>query len=231
MVSLTLSLVLQLTLQLLASRGAIRMAKVKLNLKGLSTTEKIAKGRQIVAALTGNPNFPTPQPALSVVSAALDELEASNADLQTSRQSTTAKTSFNHQKEDAVEGILRQLAGYVESVSRDDEPKILSAGMSVRSAATPTHVHEVPAALGVTEGDHEGQLDAHWDTVKSAKSYVIQQSTDPSNAASWVHVVVSTKSSATISGLVSGVRYWFRVAAVMSGGQSGWSDPASKIAS
>lgn len=206
------------------------MAKVKLNLKGLSITEKIAKGRQIVAALTGNPSFPNPQPALDAVTTALDELEASNADLQASRQSTTAKTSINHQKEDAVEAILRQLAGFVESVSGDDEPKILSAGMSVRSAATPTHVHEVPAALGLTGGDHEGQLDAHWDTVKGAKSYVIQQSTEPTNAASWVHAAVSPKSSATISGLVSGTRYWFRVAAVMSGGQSGWSDPATKIA-
>lgn len=34
----------------------------------------------------------------------------------------------------------------------------------------------------------------------------------------------------TISGLTSGVRYWFRVAAIGASGQSGWSDPATKIA-
>ncbi|HEV7473405.1 MAG TPA: fibronectin type III domain-containing protein [Pyrinomonadaceae bacterium] len=41
---------------------------------------------------------------------------------------------------------------------------------------------------------------------------------------------MSTKSSFTVTGLTPGTRYWFRVAAVGAGGQSGWSDPASKIA-
>ena len=32
------------------------------------------------------------------------------------------------------------------------------------------------------------------------------------------------------SGLTSGTRYWFRVAAAGASGQGGWSDPATKIA-
>jgi len=43
-------------------------------------------------------------------------------------------------------------------------------------------------------------------------------------------VGTSTKSTTTIDGLTSGTRYWFRVAAVAALGQSGWSDPATKIA-
>jgi len=45
-----------------------------------------------------------------------------------------------------------------------------------------------------------------------------------------VHGGVSTKSNFTAEGLNSGARYWFRVAAVNNNGQSGWSDPATKIA-
>ncbi|HEX8162016.1 MAG TPA: fibronectin type III domain-containing protein [Pyrinomonadaceae bacterium] len=38
------------------------------------------------------------------------------------------------------------------------------------------------------------------------------------------------KSQATIEGLTSGKKYWFRVAAVGPNGQSGWSNPATKLA-
>jgi hypothetical protein len=37
------------------------MAKVKLNIRSLSTTEKVAKARQIIKVLTDNADFTTPQ--------------------------------------------------------------------------------------------------------------------------------------------------------------------------
>ena len=43
------------------------MPKVKLNLKELSTLEKVAKARQIVTSLTGNPSFTTPHPTLALL--------------------------------------------------------------------------------------------------------------------------------------------------------------------
>jgi hypothetical protein len=48
-------------------------------------------------------------------------------------------------------------------------------------------------------------------------------------ALTWRDAGVSTKSRITIQGLPSGKRYWFRVAAINAAGQSGWSDPATKI--
>lgn len=206
------------------------MAKVKLNLRSLSTAEKVAKARQIVAALTGNPDFPNPQPPLASLTAAADETETAFADVQTARQSTLTVTSIWHDKEDTLDGRLRQAAAFVEAVAGDDETKILSAGISVKSTTPTTHTAVAPIALVVTEGDHDGELDLSWDPVKGAKSYVVERSADPPTATSWAHEAVSLKSSSTVSGLVSGTRYWFRVAAVTSAGQSGWSDPATKIA-
>ncbi|PYS47941.1 MAG: hypothetical protein DMF68_14680 [Acidobacteria bacterium] len=81
-----------------------------------------------------------------------------------------------------------------------------------------------------TVGDHDGEVDLQWDTVRGARSYVIEISADPPTNTSWQHKTVSTKSRATIEGLTSGTKYWFRVAAVGANGQSGWSDPATKIA-
>jgi hypothetical protein len=51
------------------------MARIKLNLSRLSLSQKIDKARQIVKALTGNPDFPTPTPALADVTGAIDDLD------------------------------------------------------------------------------------------------------------------------------------------------------------
>jgi hypothetical protein len=142
------------------------------------------------------------------------------------------KTSILHEKTDALTATLRQAAGYIESVAGDDETKILSAGVHVKStAASPSASETVaPAGLSASAGDHEGEIDLIWDKAKGAKSYVLERSPDPPTASSWAHEAVSPKSSATVNGLTSGTRYWFRVAAVTSAGQSGWSDPALKMA-
>lgn len=105
--------------------------------------------------------------------------------------------------------------------------KVLNALSFVASAP---QMPDTPTGLESTVGDHDGQIDLSWDPVSGAKSYVIQQSADPPTTTSWTHDSTSTKSSATVDGLTSGTRYWFRVSAVGPRGQSGWSDPATKIA-
>jgi hypothetical protein len=157
------------------------MAKVKLNIRTLSTTEKVAKARQIVTALTGNPSFTTPQPDLATLTAAADDLETAFGDVQTARQTGLTKTSILHEKEDALEGLLRQLATYVESIAGDDETKILSAGISIKTTAPSTPTAVTPIALSATEGDHDGELDLSWATVKGAKSYVVERKRRPTD--------------------------------------------------
>jgi len=207
------------------------MARIKLSLNRLSLSEKIAKARQIAASITGNASFPTPSPTLVLVTTAIDEAETAGAEAQQARQTAKEKTSVQNQKEDALVKIITKLAAYVESVAGDDEQIILSAGMDTRERGTvSTETATQPHALFVSAGDHDGELDLSWDKVAGAKSYVIEKSGDPPTATGWTHSGVSTKSTFTVSGLTSGTRYWFRVAAVNTNGQSGWSDPATKIA-
>jgi FtsP/CotA-like multicopper oxidase with cupredoxin domain len=206
------------------------MPKVKLNIKDKSIPERIARGRQIVKALTGNPAFPNPQPALSVLTAVTDELETAYAKSQADRQTSIASTTVTHDKNAAFEIAFRKAGAFVESIAAADPASILSAGMAVSGTRGPAHAAAAPTGLTASEGDHDGTLDLSHDRVPNGKSYVYEQSPDPPTATSWVHAAVSTKSSVTISGLVSGTRYWFRVAAVTSAGQTGWSDPATKIA-
>ena len=79
-------------------------------------------------------------------------------------------------------------------------------------------------------GDHEGVIDLSWKKVPKAKSYTIQMSADPPTPESWTQAAIATASTRTIENLASGKRFWFRVAAIGAMGQSGWSEPATKIA-
>jgi len=48
---------------------------------------------------------------------------------------------------------------------------------TVRFAATPSNdALPAPTALSATEGDHEGEIDLSWNSVKRARSYLIEHS-------------------------------------------------------
>ena len=205
------------------------MSKIKLNLRSLSIPEKIARSQQIVTALTGNPNFTAPHPPLAQVTAAINELEAASNAAQAARQEAKARTAAQNSKEEALDRILTQLVAYVESIAGDDEQLIMSAGLDVRAPST-AGTAPPPPALTATARDREGEIDLSWDAVRGARSYVIERSPDPPTASSWTHAGVSIRTQATIEGLTSGTRYWFRVASVTADGQGPWSNPAMKIA-
>jgi len=205
------------------------MAQIKLNFSRLSIPEKVARARQIVAAMTGNTHFTTPQPTLVAIIDAADQLEAAAGEVQTARQIAKTKTTIQNSKEDALTKLVSQEAGYVTAVSGGDEAIIQSAGMDVRAPSGSVAIPPPPQALSATAGDHDGQMDLSWDPVTSATSYAVETSPDPPTATSWTHSGVSTKSTFTATALQSGSRTWFRVAAVNPAGQSGWSDPATKI--
>jgi hypothetical protein len=72
------------------------MSKIKLNFNRLPIAQKVAKAEQIVEALTGNTNFPTPSPALATISTGINDLSTAFADAQTAKE----KTSIQNARED-----------------------------------------------------------------------------------------------------------------------------------
>ena len=205
------------------------MARIKLNLKKLSITDKIAKGRQIVTAMTNNASFPSPNPPLPEVTAALDELNQSFALVQAAKSEVTTRVATQDNAVAKVDQVLTQLASYVESVAGRDDALITSAGMETKASPSAPTLPSVPQALSANAGEHEGEINLFWKAVPNARSYTIEASNDPATAGSWTHVGIATSASKMIANLTSGKRYWFRVAAVSAGGQSGWSEHATKV--
>ena len=205
------------------------MSKIKLNLRR-PVPEKVQKGRQIIAAMTNNSNFLNPHPSLADITTSLSTLEETYKAHQIAKGDVRAKASAEDDAELQVDRSLRQLAAYVESVAGTDETIIASAGMETKAPRTASSVLLPPQALSATAGDHEGEIDLTWRKVENAKSYIIQSSPDPPSAESWTHAETATATYKTMQNLTSGKKYWFRVAAIGSMGQSGWSEPATKIA-
>lgn len=205
------------------------MPRIRLNLKNLTVTEKIAKGRQIITAMTNNPSFPNPQPPLTEVNTALDELSQAFALVQAAKSEVTTRVVSQDNAGAKVDQALTQLAAYVESVAGRDDTVITGAGMETKSAPSSPTLPTVPQALSASAGEHEGEINLAWKAVPNARSYTIESSQDPATPGSWTHVGIATSASKLIVNLTSGKRYWFRVAAVSAGGQSGWSEHATKV--
>jgi hypothetical protein len=205
------------------------MGKIKLNLSRLSITAKLEFAKQIVQAMTGNTNFPTPNPTLTQVTTAISELDTARAEVLALRNEAKTKTLVQNQLEDVLDTLLTRLASYVENTS-DDPAVITSTGMNLKGAATPVGELEMPSSFTTTVGDSEGELDVSYNAVFGAHSYNLQISLQAPPAAVWTHAKSTTKSKETLTGLVSGQRYWVRVAAVGPKGQSPWSEASTRIA-
>jgi len=117
----------------------------------------------------------------------------------------------------------------VESVAGRSETIITSAGMETKSVRSSPTLPSAPQGASAAAGEHDGEIIGSWSPVSKARSYIGESSLDPANATSWTHVGIATSASKIINGLKTGTRYWFRVAAVGAGGQSGWSEHATKV--
>ena len=206
------------------------MGKIKLNLRGMSVTDKVQYVRQIIAAMTGNANFPTPEPPLADITTAVNGLETAFNAANTARQNAVSLTSAMDDEEQALNALVMKLANYVENKSDGDEAKIQSAGMSVKSKPAPIGSLPAPDNFLATAGDNEGEAYLSCKPVHGANSYTARYCKDPITPEGWKPAGISTKSSMIVKGLTSGDKYWFQVAAVGAAGQGPWSDPATKYA-
>lgn len=202
------------------------MSKVKLSLDELSISEKIQLATNITTSMTGNATYPTPNPKLSDIQTLAQALRDAAAKAEEKRRESQIATIAQEEAEDALDASLTLLGSYVENTSGGIEALILSAGMDVRAEAEKSGIPATPGPVAATTGDDAGEIDLTWSRVKGAKSYIIQHATSPETVdADWKFATTSTKSSATVTGLPSGTRLWFRVAATGSAGQSPWSAP------
>jgi chitodextrinase len=199
--------------------------KVSLGFAELSDTglDNFAQG--VIAALTGNPTYPTPPVTLANLQAAVDDFTTRMAAAQTGGVSETAAKNNSR---DVLVGMLRKVATYVQLTCNDDPSLLLTSGFQMQSTNRASAPLEKPHGLNIKNGG-SGRLVARVDPVKNANTY--EGRTKAANG-EWLPSVFSGDSRRiTFSGLSPGTNYTIEVRALGgSTGQSDWSDPSTHMA-
>jgi len=82
------------------------MARIRLNLRNLTITEKVAKGRQIITAMSNNASFPSPSPALTQIATKLDDLDNAFALVQSAKSEVSTRVVVHDNAETAVDQLI-----------------------------------------------------------------------------------------------------------------------------
>ena len=207
--------------------------RVKLDLSRKTDTDLVNFTYAHIEDMTDNANFPAPQPPAvdfkALADAFANAVTAKKSAENIAKQATAAKDEARLVLEQAF-GVVR--APYVQITSNGNTDVILSSGLPVRSAPTPTGDLPPPTGLLLDLNGTPGVMLLRWNVVAKARGYVIEVS--PADTMERVWTTLATVNNAkpyTVSNLVLGKMYAFRVAA--NGGTSGqsfWSAEVSRMA-
>ena len=208
------------------------MAKILRTLKKQPIPAKVDGVDQIAQAMTGN--------ALATqLATELTDLQAKKAAAKTAydaaqngQAESIRLTAEQNTAESDLDDSFDTFADKAQVVTGGDLDKIRSLGLDgfVPGPGAAAGPMTKPENLSCTTGDFAGTVDAHWNKVMGAKSYLVQVCADPPTTNGWHLVGATPKSSYTAAGLTTGSTQWFRVAAVGVDGAAGpWSDPATVV--
>lgn len=205
------------------------MKKVKSNVSSKADLELAGYGDAIVESMTGNAEFPTPDPTLATLTGDAQAIRgkiAQIADLDAQRDVAIGQLATLNQ---TARNNIRMMADYVQDKSDGNPDKILSSGFEVAGEPEPMGELDAVQNLRVKFSNVEGQLISRWKKVPGASSYIVQYTLNP-DAGPWLQAAVTTRVSHKITGLTPGQKYWVRVCAVGAAGAGPWSDVTCKMA-
>jgi hypothetical protein len=190
-----------------------------------NNADLIAAVQRILAAMTGNANYPTPVPALADIAAARTSFDAAVSSDVKSAHAIVVRKQLRTQ----LVGLMRSLAFYVQQTSNGDPAILATSGYPARRTRQPAGVLSAPANLRLARGKISGQLKARCNGVARAGSYQWRYATAAAPT-TWTLVDPTLGASTVLEGLVAGTVYAVQVRAVGSQGPSDWSDVANLMA-
>ena len=205
------------------------MKTAKAGLKGLSATDKVAKSLLVETKMAAAvATFATPSPTLIVLKGYRLALETA---ITEAVGNDHAKVVAKQVAEAALDNALIAESLYVSNTCAGDEIKILSSGFEARKGPAPIGPLQAPAKLEARMSEFSGHINLRWKPEDGASYYqVAMNDTDPNDESKWVLTAFSSAAHYTVTGLVSGKFYWFRVVALGTAGPSPASDPAKGLA-
>lgn len=199
--------------------------KIATRFDGQSDPDFKDKADEIYASMLGNANFPTPIPELTVIDTLIKAFnEASTAAKDRSRNAVVLK---NNIRQDLTNALV-QLSSSVTTTANGDKAMLISSGFDLARPGESTPI-EKPKSIMLTDGRNSGELVVKIPTVKGAKSYGAQYTTDPLTASSEWTQLMTTTTKYTFKNLVAAQKYWCRMAAIGPFGQVVYSDAVCRV--
>lgn len=187
-------------------------------------------GLTVITAMTANPNFETPVPALADVQLVVDDFHEK---LSATRKGSPLNTSEKNYSRQTVEGELKKLAFYVNTVADGELHIVLSSGFPARKLRSSLDIPAVPERLHLSDTQQSGQLRLAFDSVKHAWEYEYTYATEVgvNGEPLWGDVLTTTDSrNNVIAPLEAGSICRVRVRSRNGKGLSDWSESISLMA-
>ena len=177
----------------------------------------------IVTSMTNNDNYPTPSPALTLITTANSAfIAAIAAAADRGKQAISDKDA----KRAALVSLMRQLANYVQGACQSDMTKLLSSGFPVQKPdRSPASIPATPVTPKVLQG-LTGQAVMSTKAVDFTYIYNwrVALASKPDD---FVQHGQSTAARTAFDGLTPGQAYIFQCNAVGTAGTSDWSNAGS----
>jgi hypothetical protein len=199
--------------------------KVSLGFARLSDGDLDTFAQGVIDSMTGNAAYPSPPATMAALQTAKNDFSSKVAAAQIGGPPDTAAKRNSRQ---TLEGMLRQVASYVQMSCGDDMATLLSSGFQAQNFNNAQTPLTQPVSLAVKNGS-SGQLIARVDPVKNTSMYEGRIKGDDG---AWSPSIFTGDSQHIIfAGLTPGKTYTVQVRALGgSTGQSDWSDPSSHMA-
>ena len=203
------------------------LAKLSRAITKIATGLKIAKLKEIIVATTAQPFGTAVAAKATELTAALNQLALDSTAKDLAAVEATRTVTVLATSNETVNTLVEQYYTGIESATNND-PALLAlttADLQTPAGKSPAIGQlAAPENLHFSTGDFPGTADGHSDNVHGASGFAWRHTIDPNNPALWVNAPSTTRSSTTIGGLLSGIKYYFQNAAIGAAGQSPWSD-------
>jgi hypothetical protein len=204
------------------------MKLIKAGTSALNAEALVGKAEYVEGMMTGNANFPTPNPSIADLTTVREALVKAIAKAESRAM---ADIALRNEVASILRTLMVNLARYVNNVAQGDLNVALSSGFELAKKPEPSTSLGVPLKLEVRLSDFEGALNVSWKGVEDARMYqVYMNETDPSDANAWTVVAVSSRTRVRITDLQPGKFYSFRVTALGRIGEGPASDVSGRRA-
>ena len=203
------------------------MKKVKLDLSGKTDLEIISQATSHSQAVANHATtFPTPTPTAANFDAAIDAATAAQAAIDTAIQEVEAKRVLAAAAMKTLTEAYAKRAKYVEDIAETVPTAIQEAAMlEASSNNTPVGALAQPQNMRCQRGANPGEIKLLCAPVDGVKTYVWECRKHVDGEV-FTQIKLTTTAKFTVTGLIPGVEYAFRVRAIGTAGESPWSDEA-----